>query len=68
MSGYVEVEAETLEKAIDKFNPLEHDLPPNEESEYVDGSFRLTSNDLEEVEDMIPKPTLVPGLPPAGSC
>ena len=52
MAGYVDVEADTLEDAMGKFNN-ESDyikLPTN--GEYVDGSFQLSSDDVEEMEAM----------------
>lgn len=49
--GFVEVEAENLESAISSFDPTDHELP--EPSEYVDGSFRLTDTDPENVRTML---------------
>jgi len=48
--GRVDVEAESLEEAIRKFDPDAQDLPTGT---YVDGSFRLTSTDPGEVQEMI---------------
>lgn len=52
MCGYVDIPADTMEEAMEKFNN-ESDyikLPTN--GEYVDGSFQLTSDDVEEMEAM----------------
>ena len=52
MCGYVDIDADTLEEAMEKFNN-ESDyikLPTN--GEYIDGSFQLTSDDVEEMEAM----------------
>lgn len=44
--GFVNVEAESLEEAVQDFNENidEYELP---DSEYVDGSFRLTEDNIE---------------------
>lgn len=52
MCGYVDIDADTMEEAMEKFNN-ESDyikLPTN--GEYVDGSFQLSSDDVEEMEAM----------------
>ena len=52
MCGYVDIPADTMEEAMEKFNN-ESDyikLPTN--GEYIDGSFQLTSDDVEEMEAM----------------
>lgn len=46
--GEVEVEANSPEEAIKNFNPDDHNLPV--ESDYVDGSFRLTDSGPEGIE------------------
>lgn len=53
--GVVEVEGETIEDAIEEFNRVEDEtegfaLP---EGEYVDGSFRLSEDDPEELKALI---------------
>lgn len=53
--GVVEVEADTLAAAIGNFDPRQHHLPLD--SEYVDGSFRLTSESPDEVPAMPHSPT-----------
>jgi hypothetical protein len=50
MCGEVEVEAESLEAALEEFQPQAHDVPDN--GSYVHGSFQLTSNDIEDVKAM----------------
>ena len=50
MCGYVDIPADTMEEAMEKFNN-ESDyikLPTN--GEYVDGSFRLSTDDVEEMK------------------
>lgn len=52
MCGYVDIEADNMEEAMGKFKK-ESDyisLPMN--GDYVDGSFNLISNDVEEMEIM----------------
>lgn len=52
MCGYVDIEANNMEEAMEKFKK-ESDyisLPMN--GDYVDGSFNLISNDVEEMEIM----------------
>ena len=46
MSGYVEVEANSIEAAINNFNPDDHGLPKN--GIYVDSSFELATTDEDE--------------------
>jgi hypothetical protein len=50
MSGMVEVEAASLEDAVKNFDPHEHELPDKDESEYVDSSFRLSDDDVENLK------------------
>ncbi len=52
MCGYVDVEADTLEEAMDKFNK-ESDYIKLPNGDYVDGSFRLSTDDVEEMECII---------------
>ena len=46
--GFVNVEAESLEEAVQDFkeNVDEYELP-TDDCEYVDGSFRLTEDNIE---------------------
>lgn len=50
--GYVDIEAETMEEAMEKFNKDSETIPLPADFEYVDGSFQLSSNDVEEMEAM----------------
>lgn len=47
MSGYIEVEANNIEEAMNmvRENPDNYSLPI--EQDYVDGSFGLTTNDVD---------------------
>lgn len=51
--GYVDIEAETMEEAMEKFNKDSETIPLPTDFEYVDGSFQLSSNDVEEMEAMV---------------
>lgn len=52
MAGYVDVEADTLEEAMEKFNEeSDHIKLPN--GDYVDGSFRLSTEDVDEMEVIV---------------
>lgn len=48
--GYIEVEAATLEEAMGRIakNPDDYSLP--HEAFYVDGSFRLSTDDVDEMK------------------
>ena len=64
LCGAIEVEAATLQDAIDQFEPSDHETPSADE--YVDGSFRLTDTDPEALRSMgygIP----IPGNPCRGA-
>ena len=52
MCGYIDIPADTMEEAMEKFyNESDYiKLPTN--GEYVDGSFELSSDDVEEMEAM----------------
>lgn len=51
--GYIEVEADTIEDAMQMVseNPDDYDLP-HDGGDYVDGSFRLSTDDVEEMKLM----------------
>lgn len=51
MCGYVDIEANTMEEAMEKFKK-ESDYIKLPDGEYVDGSFQLTSEDVEEMKTM----------------
>jgi hypothetical protein len=44
----VDVKADSLEEAIEKFDPRDYDLP-TKDVDYVDGSFEISTSDPEEV-------------------
>ena len=52
MAGYVDVEADTLEDAMEKFNK-ESDYIKLPNGDYVDGSFRLSTEDVDEMEVIV---------------
>ena len=49
MCGMVEIEADSLEEAIEGFHSAEDDLPLPECSDYVDGSFAISTDDLNTI-------------------
>lgn len=52
MAGYVDVEANTLEEAMEKFREeCNYIKLPN--GDYVDGSFRLSTEDVDEMEAIV---------------
>ena len=53
MCGFIEVEGNTVEEAMENFkeNPDKYKLPSN--GEYVDGSFVLSTDDVEAMELMV---------------
>lgn len=52
MFGYIDIEANNMEEAMRKFYSESDHIKLPEDGIYVDGSFRLTSNDVEEMEAM----------------
>lgn len=48
--GYVEVEGETMQEAMENFNKNIDFIALPTDIEYVDGSFQLSSNDVEEMK------------------
>lgn len=54
MCGYVDIEADTMEEAMKIFNEKSDkiSLPDYADMVYVDGSFRLSSDDVEEMKAM----------------
>lgn len=52
MCGFVEIEADTMEDAMDKFNEESDHIKLPTDGEYVDGSFELSSDDVDEMEAM----------------
>ena len=59
MSGFVEIEADTIEKAIEYFEENIDSIELPESVEYVDGSFRLTMTKPEDIalyNEGVPEP------------
>jgi ribosomal protein L10 len=52
MCGFVDVDAHSLEKAMNKFKKESDNIKLPKDGVYVDGSFRLSSNDVEEMRAM----------------
>lgn len=52
MAGYVDVEANALEDAMEKFKK-ESDYIKLPNGDYVDGSFRLSTEDVDEMEAIV---------------
>lgn len=50
--GYVDIEAETMEEAMEYFNENSDEIKLPDDFDYVDGSFQLSSQDVEEMETM----------------
>lgn len=50
MCGYVEVEAKNLQDAMDKVMENPDDYPLPNKAEYVDGSFWIATEDIDEME------------------
>jgi len=51
MCGYIEVEADSIEEAMDMVRENPDDYPfPYDGGEYVDGTFRLSTDDVEEMK------------------
>lgn len=48
--GEVGIEANSLEEAVGIFKKAEDEIPLPSESFYVDGSFRLTTENLDEIK------------------
>lgn len=44
-SGFVKIEAETLEQAIEIFDIIEDEIPLPLEEEYIDGSFKRSEDE-----------------------
>lgn len=52
MCGYVDIPAGTMEEAMKKFNNESDFIKLPTDGEYVDGSYQLSSEDIEEMEAM----------------
>jgi hypothetical protein len=53
MCGEIEVEADSIEDAIENFVPHDHELPEN--PEYVGDSFELSFDDVDAIKQLHPK-------------
>ncbi|OAM91614.1 hypothetical protein OH491_24330 [Termitidicoccus mucosus] len=53
MYATVTVEADSLEEAVENFNPDSHPLPESQASHYIDGSFQLVTTDLDDLRAVI---------------
>lgn len=50
-AGYIEVEANSIEEAMEKVRENPGDYPlPYDGGDYVDGSFRLSTDDADEMK------------------
>lgn len=52
MCGFVDINAPTMEAAMERFNEDCDHIPLPADGEYVDGSFELSSDDIETVKIM----------------
>lgn len=52
MCGYVDIEANTMEEAMEKFSKESDYIKLPSNGIYVDGSFKLSSDDVKEMEAM----------------
>jgi hypothetical protein len=52
MCGYIDIEANNMEEAMKKFYSESEYIKLPEDGTYVDGSFQLASDDVEEMEAM----------------
>ena len=50
VSGFVDVEAESIEKAIDKFYESIDYIPLPTDTDYIDGSFQLSTEEPEYIK------------------
>lgn len=53
VAGYIDVEADSIEEAMKKVKENPDDYPlPYDGGDYVDGSFRLSTYDVEEMKEI----------------
>lgn len=52
MCGFVDIKAKTMEEAMEKFEKDSDYIKLPNDGVYVDGSFQLSSDDVEEMEAM----------------
>lgn len=48
--GVVEIEADSMEEAVDKFDKTINDIPLPYQSEYIDDSFRRETGSNDDIE------------------
>lgn len=48
--GVVEIEADSIEEAVDKFDETIDDTPLPDQSEYIDDSFRRETSSSDDIE------------------
>ena len=53
MCGYVDVEADTVEEAMNKFNEDYDSIQLPTDAKYVDGSFSLSTDDVDDMKELI---------------
>ena len=53
MAGYIDVPGNTIEKAMEEFNNNSDYYKLPTDAEYVDGSYELTTQDVEEMEAIV---------------
>lgn len=52
MCGYIDIEAQSMEEAMEKFKKESDYIKLPSDGIYVDGSFQLSSDDVEEMKVM----------------
>lgn len=52
-AGYVDVEADSVEESMQKVSDHPDDYDPPDDSNYVDGSFRLQTEDVDEMKEIL---------------
>lgn len=52
MCGYIDIEAQSMEEAMEKFKKESDYIELPSDGIYVDGSFQLSSDDVEEMKVM----------------
>lgn len=53
MAGYIDVPGNTIEEAMEEFNNNSDYYKLPTDAEYVDGSYELTTQDVEEMEAIV---------------
>ena len=52
MCGFVDIDEDSMEKCMKKFEETSNHIKLPTNAEYVDGSFELASYDVEEIEEI----------------